>query len=51
MGDEALLVEAAEISATERRDRPTLAVLVYSRRVLIAHGLARRAAEAVSRRA
>jgi hypothetical protein len=44
-------VAAAEIAAMERSDRRTLALAVYSRRVLIGHGLARRAAEAVSQRA
>jgi hypothetical protein len=48
---ESLDVAAAEIAATERSDRRTLAVAVYSRRVQIGHGLAHRSAEAVSRRA
>jgi hypothetical protein len=42
---EALAV--AEIAATERGHRCTLAVAVYSCRVLIGHGLARGSAEAV----
>ncbi len=48
---ESLDVAAAEIAAMDRSDRRTLAVAVYSRRVRIGHGRARRAAEAVSRRA
>ncbi len=39
------------LSAMEREDRHALAVSVYSHGLLIGHGLARRAAEAVSRRA
>jgi len=51
MQEEALVLAAAEITAMERVDRRTLAVAVYSHGVLIGHGLARRAAEAVSRQA
>jgi hypothetical protein len=45
---ESLVVAAEEIAATERSDRRTLAVAVHSRGVLSSHGLARRAAQAVS---
>jgi hypothetical protein len=45
---ESLVVAGAEIGATEWSDRRTLAAAVHSRGVLSSHGLARRAAEAVS---
>ena len=47
---ESLVVAAEEIAAAERSDRRTLAVAVavHSRGVLSSHGLARRAAQAVS---
>ena len=48
---ESLDVAAAEIAAKASGDRRTLALAVYTRRVLSGHGHARGAAEAVSRRA